>query len=568
MAHTDRKSFLQQAAVTLLSGTPEMEYNDPSNKKLPRHLSKTSTGITPYAGTFGTAEVFHLLRRTLTGVSKSDIEFFKTKTMSDAVDYLLTLPANPPPPPVNTYSYNANLSDPNVPIGQTWVNAPANGTLEFARRQSLKAWWMGLHLSPERSIREKMTLFWHNHFSTEMNTVQDSRYLYKYNALLRANCLGDFKAFVSAITLDPAMLVYLNGEDNTKNAPDENYGRELQELFTIGKDLASHYTEDDVKAAARVLTGWRNNRNGIASFFDLTRHDTGNKQFSSFYSNTVITGRNTSTAGIDELNDMLTMIFNHDEVAKYICRKLYRYYVYYVIDESVELNVIEPLAEVFRDSGYNIKTVMSTLLKSEHFFDPLNQGCVIKAPLDFLTGASRAMNLQFPDASLLQAQYSHWLYLQQYGFAIGQDLGDPPNVAGWPAYYEDPQYYEMWINADSLPKRNLFNDMMVYTGNNRNGFKLIYDCIAFANQFSDPGDPNKLISEITQLFYPVDISQTTKDTLKVSFLLSGQSSDSYWTTAWVTYVNNPSDTNAKNTVNSRLQGLLKYLFGLAEYQLA
>lgn len=570
MAHTDRKTFLKQAAVSVLSDSEPAHpvYIDPSNKTTPRHLAKTSTGITPYSGTFGTAEVLHLLRRTLPGVSKADLDFFKTKTMSDAVDYLLTLPANPPPPPVNTYSYNSALADPNVPIGETWVNAPINGTLEFARRQSLKAWWMGLYLAPDRNIREKMTLFWHHHFATEMNTVQDSRYLYKHNALLRANCLGNFKDFVKAITIDPAMLVYLNGEDNTKTAPDENYGRELQELFTVGKDLASHYTEDDVKSAARVLTGWRNNRTGINSYFDLNRHDTTLKQFSGFYSNTVINGRNTANAGLDELNDLLNMIFNHAEVARYICRKLYRYFVYYVIDESVETNVIEPLAAVFRDSGYNIKTTMSTVLKSEHFFDALNRGCMIKSPVDFIAGSNRTMNTVFPASAQLQAQYAHWLYNEQYAFLIGQDLGDPPNVAGWPAYYEDPQFYEMWINADTLPRRNQFSDMMVYTGYNRNGFKLIYDCIGFASQFSDPGDPNKLIQEITGLIYPLDISQTTKDTLKTSFLLSGQSTDSYWTSAWYAYTANPSDTNAKNTVNTRLQGLLKYLFGLAEYQLA
>ena len=422
-------------------------------------------------------------------------------------------------------------------------------------------------VNQERNLTEKMTLFWHNHFATETITIQDSRYVYKHHALLRANCLGNFISLVRDITIDPAMLVYLNGEQNTKNAPDENYGRELQELFTVGKDVSPHYTEDDVKAAARVLTGWRNNRLGIASFFDSSKHDTSNKQFSAFYNNTLITGRTGANAGLDELNDLLNMIFAHQEVSKYICRKLYRYFVYYVIDETVESNVIEPLAKLFRDSNYDIKIVVSKLLKSEHFFDTLNMGCVIKQPVDQLIGSSRMMMLQFPSASNITTQYAHWLFLQQFTYLCGQNIGDPPNVAGWQAYYEDPQFYELWINSDTLPKRNLWNDLMVYVGYKRNNFTTLYDVIAFANQFDNPQDPNSLINEMSKLFHPIPLSQTSKDTIKTAYLLSGQLSDSYWTDAWNAYKANPGDANAKKAVTERLQAMLKHFFGLAEYQL-
>lgn len=570
MAKVSRRGFIKDAASTLIKDPQTLstsDYHDPSNKVLPRHLAKTSTGLTEYSGPFTESQVLHLLRRTLLGISKADVDFFKTKTMSEAVDYLLTLPQNPPPPPLNNYGNNANTPDPAVPFGQTWVNAAASPTLEGARISSLKSWWMGLMVMPDRSIREKMTLFWHNHFSTQTTIIQDSRYLYKHHALLRASCLGNFKELVKQVTLDPAMLVYLNGEDNTKTAPDENYGRELQELFTVGKDLPQHYTEDDVKAAAKVLTGWRNSRANIASFFDATKHDTSNKQFSAFYNNTVITGRTGSNAGMDELNDLLNMIFAHEETAKYICRKLYRYFVYYVIDESVETNVITPLAQLFRTSGYDIKVVVAKLLKSEHFFDSLNMGCMIKQPIDQIVGSARLMGLVFPDASNIQTQYAHWLYLQQFTALCGQDIGDPPNVAGWPAYYEDPQYYELWINSDTLPKRNLFNDSMLYTGFNRFSYKLMYDTIAFVSQFPTPEDPNALVSAISTLCHPVPLSQATRDTIKTAYLLSGQASDSYWTDAWNTYKNNPTNTNAKKAVTDRLQAMMKYMFGLAEYQL-
>lgn len=566
MEKISRKDFLEFKTPTepvLKNDT----YVDPSNKDLPRHLQKTSTGVNTYTGTFGDAQLMHLLRRTMFGVKKQDLDYFRGKTMVQVVDELLTLPSNPPPPPLNHYGYNAAMADPDVPNGTTWVNAPNNPLLNGARIQSLKFWWAGLCLNQDRSIREKMTLFWHNHFATEAITVQDSRFSYRHVALLRSMCLGNFKEFVKQITIDPAMLIYLNGDKNTKTAPDENYGRELQELFTVGKDLPNHYTEDDVKAAARVLTGWRNNRLTSTSFFDVTKHDTGNKTFSAFYNNTVITGRSNSTAGLDELNDLLNMIFAQQEVAKYICRKLYRFFVYYVIDESVENNVIVPLANLFRTSNYDIKPVIDKLLKSEHFYDSLNMGCMIKAPLDHVMGMARQMNIQYPDPSNVQQLYGHWQMAQQYALVLSQDLGDPPNVAGWPAYYEDPQYYELWINSDSLPKRNSLADYLVYIGYTRFGYKVMIDAPVFASQFSTPADPNALINQLTALVYPMDPSATIKSYLKTTFLLSGQASDSYWTDAWNAYAAAPTDAAKKAAVNSRLQALLKYMFGQAEYQL-
>jgi len=151
----------------------------------------------------------------------------------------------------------------------------------------------------------------------------------------------------------------------------------------MGKGPNSKYTEDDVKAAARVLTGWNINplTNPFTTTFLNTNHDTTDKKFSAFYGNTVIKGQSGINAGNTELDDMLTMMFKVDEVALYLCRKLYEFFVYYEIDETVETNVIVPLAKVFRDSGYDVKTVLKTLLSSEHFYDTWNRGCVIKDPI-------------------------------------------------------------------------------------------------------------------------------------------------------------------------------------------
>ena len=572
MEKIDRKEFLEQAAKSLISepdSSKQYPYIDPSNKTLPIDLQKTSSGLTPYAGAWTDVQMMHLLRRTLFGVSKSDYDFFKSKTMIQSVDYLLTVPTVAPSPPLNHYSLNnSNLADADVPYGQTWVNAAANPNLEFPRIQSLKYWWVGLMINQDKNILEKMTLFWHNHFSTETNTVVDSRYLYKHHALLRSMALGNFKELVKQVSIDPAMLTYLNGETNTKTSPNENYARELQELFTIGKFLAVHYSEDDVKQAAKVLSGWRNNRVGISSFFDSTKHDSTNKTFSAFYNNTLITGKTGINAGMDELNDLLSMLFSQAELAKNICRKLYRYFVYYVIDDTIETNIITPLATLFRNNNYDIKPVLNALLKSEHFYDSLNMACMIKQPMDHVIGLARQTNLTFPAAAgNTQQLYFQWQFMQQYGLILNQDIGDPPNVAGWPAFYESPQYYELWINSDSLPKRNTLCDYLIYVGYTRLNYKLIIDCIGFVSQFSTPGIPDALIDQLTGLIYPVSLSSTAKTFIKTSFLLSGQNADHYWTDAWNAYVANPTDAAAKSTVNTRLQALLKYLMGQAEYQL-
>lgn len=571
MGQINRKKFLQEATLSALGTLPAekvpQDYIDPSNKTLPRSLQKTATGIAPYTGVWGETQIYQLLRRTLFGVKKSDMDFFKTKNLNESVDFLLTVPSGPPPPPLNNYSVGTALPDADVPFGQTWVNAPYNGTIDFARRSSFKSWWLGLMINQDRSLREKMTLFWHNLLATESNSIGDARYSYKHHALLRANCLGNYKSLVKEVTIDPAMLRYLNGFVNTKTAPDENYARELQELFTIGKDLLFHYTEDDVKQAAKVLTGWKDSRTGINSTFDSTRHDTSNKTFSAFYNNTIITGK-TGAAGAGELDELLNMIFANEEASKYIVRKLYRFFVYYVIDDIVESQVIVPLAQVFRNNGYNIKPVLETLFKSEHFYDSLNMACVIKPGVDHIVGLARQMNITFPDATNIQQQYAHWQYFGQICVLLGQEIGDPPNVAGWPAYYQEPQYYEMWINSDSLPKRNSMCDSMIYTGYQRFGFTTKINTVAFVEQFTSPQDPNLLINQITKLLYPLDISQTSKDSLKVSFLLSGQTSDYYWTDAWNAYKANPTNTASKTAVETRIQGLLKYLMGQAEFQLS
>lgn len=541
-------------------------HSDIPASQFPEMATITLNGdLTPYNGPWGFDQAAHLLRRTTFGVRKGDVDQLVALGSADAaVDFILDVPVDAPAPPINNYN-NPDFTDPDVPSGQTWVNALPDftGQAEGYRIESWRGWWLQHMVESEPHIREKMTLFWHNHFATQTSEVFIGRLAYQNNALLRSMALGNFKALVRAVTLDPMMLVYLNGYLNHKDAPDENYSRELQELFTVGKDTLDHYTEDDVVAAARVLTGWRINPSTADVFLDFTAHDTSNKQFSSFYNNTVITG---SINGDAELDALLDMIFNTNEVAAYICRKIYRYFIYYKIDQTVEDDIIQPLAQVFRDNNYDIKPVLETLFKSEHFFDAMNTGCYIKNPIDLMAGVLRNFNQNIETSTLLDS-FLMPLYLNYTANSMQMLPGDPPNVAGWSAYRQLPVYYRIWVTADTIRNRNIFSDTMTLYYYETPNDRLSVDSVAMAEQFDSPDDPNMLLDDILRLLLPQEISLAKKTLLK-SILLSGQTNDFYWTLAWNNYVNNPGDQMAYETVRFRLALLHKYIMNLPEYQLA
>ncbi|MBS1619335.1 MAG: DUF1800 domain-containing protein [Bacteroidetes bacterium] len=497
------------------------------------------------------------------GPTRTDINQLLALTTDQAVNALLNNTASTPSPPLNNYSSQSS-PDPNVPFGTTWVNDTYTTTMNAGRKKSLQEWWIGNMLGQTISLEQKMTLFWHNHFATELNSYGDARAGYKYIETIRTNALGNFRTLVTAISKDPAMLVYLNGYVNTKNAPDENYGRELQELFTVGKGPNSLYTQSDVEAAARVLTGYRITSSSMTSYFDATKHDTNPKQFSAFYNNTVI--NNTGNGGADELDDLITMILATNECAMYLCRRLYRFFVYYDIDSTIETNIITPMAAVLRSNNYDIKPALALLFKSEHFFDVQNQGCFIKPPVDYFVGMMRQMGVTFPDNTDLATQYYMWGYLEGWSALCAQDILNPPNVAGWPAFYQEPEYHELWINSNTLPNRTAFADLMLYTGYTRAGQKIIIDTLAFTAAMPTPDDPVALVDDTLALLLSMDVDQTVKDYLK-SILLSGQSTNAYWTTAWSNYINNPTNTGYQATVTSRLKPFYQYIMDLPEYQL-
>ncbi len=558
-----RRQFLRPRNLT-----PKL---DSKNQESSNHVvsKRTNTGLAAYTGSWTDKHRMHLLRRTTFGPSMSDYKSFKSKSMSECVASLLDLSNVNISPPVN--NYHNSIKDPNVDYGKTWVDAPFDGNLEGRRKNSLKSWLWSTGAAGTGTIFEKMWLFWHNHFATEMNVVPSASASYYYFKTLKDNALGNFKELTRAVTLDPAMLYYLNGRLNTKNAPDENYARELQELFTLGKGADSKFNEDDVKAAARVLTGFTIDfrTTPFTTLFLPNKHDTDDKEFSDFFGNTVIKGRSDSNGGYDELDDLLDMIFSVEEVSKFICRRLYRYFVYYEIDSNAESNVIEPLAKVFRDNNFDIKPVLQTLLSSEHFYDSWNQACLIKDPFSHTAGYIKQFQPDFPPSNDIESLYKAYSFGWAYTTILQMDLGDPPSVSGWEAWYQIPLYHRIWITSDSLPKRNEYQDYLLWIGHKISFYTIIVNPWTLTKQFDNPSNPDKLIEESTQFLLPFDLSADQIQSLK-EVILPGGIPDYNWTDDYqaATDTTNSNHTTALTNITLKLKLLYKAIMNLSEYQLS
>lgn len=568
MGHLNRRDFFTFGRrFRLFQELPEAPQAAPLPEAALRRLAERAaapptSGLAPYTGPWNRAAVIHLLRRTTFGFSRQDVDYFLTLTPAQAVYELLHAPFTPPAPPVNDYN-NADFTDPDIAPGDTWIDAGFNVEAEGLRIESLRGWWYRHMLGGGRDIREKMTLFWHNHVPVQFYEIFFGPACYRYMKLLRENALGNFKGMMKKITLDPAMLIYLNGYLNSASAPDENYAREIQELFVIGKDLPTYFTEDDVKAAARLLTGWRTN--GYNTFFSPLEHDTSDKQFSAFYNNTLIQGQGGLNGGEAELDDFLDMLFAHPEAARFFCRKLYRFFVYHDIDAQTEQNVIVPLAQILRDNNYELMPVLDTLFKSEHFFDVLNRGAVIKSPVDFTTGLLNGFGVGLSGANLYDT-FVKSVTVNYAMFEMLQIPGDPPNVAGWQAYYQQPALDKLWINTSTLPKRGQIGVGMVFVGIYGSDSVSAIDPLAWAATLTNPADPNSLIDESLELLLGLPVAATVKFYLKL-ILLSNLPNDYYWTAAWENWQNNPNDPMLAGAVRSRLQGYLYWVLQMEEYQL-
>lgn len=258
-------------------------------------------------------------------------------------------------------------------------------------------WLIEMGKGNESDLLNKMMLFWHGHFAC---TSKTGRVAFNQLSTLRTHALGNFRDLVMAIAKDPAMIRFLNNQQNRKNSPNENFARELMELFTIGR---GNYTEEDVKEAARAFTGWSSNLQG-EFIFRSRQHDYDEKKFMG------------QTGNFDG-GDIIDIILSKKATAEFICRKVYRYFVNPTIDE----NRIQALANLFYKSDYDIAVLMRAIFESDWFYNTKNQGVKIKSPTEFLAGMVRQLDLTINNKIALFG-------IQK---TLGQTLFNPPNVAGW-----------------------------------------------------------------------------------------------------------------------------------------
>jgi uncharacterized protein (DUF1800 family) len=338
----------------------------------------------------------------------------------------------------------------------------------------LKAWWLYRILYDSDPLREKMTLFWHSHFATGNDKVRSVLLMLAQNESLRKHALGRFAEMLEVVVADPAMLLWLDGMGSTKEKPNENFGREFLELFTLG---VGNYTEADVRAASRAFTGWSVadlNRAYAGSpdadakgVFNEDAHDSGDKTF-------------LKSKGAWKHTDIVRLTLEQPVCAEFLCRKLYRYFVREDEDPSAEL--LRPLARELRDHEYNVAHVVGIILRSRHFYAPEVRRQRIKSPVECSAGLLRTLEVPRADVNLLA--------LAVACERQGQDLFYPPNVKGWDGG-------KTWLQSTTVLERgNWGNDVL--WGNDDFGLKP-YDPLAWASRHEVA--PEKAARAFLELFF-------------------------------------------------------------------
>jgi len=355
-------------------------------------------------------QIKHLYARAGFGITFDDLHDRENWSIQKSVRKLFK--ASEKIQPLNTITENIDLRPRPYKLlsdeEKRLLNADKN-----KQEKALNDAWLKQMNSTEAQLREKMTLFWHDHFACN---VGNSYYQQQLNNIERANALGNFKTMLLQVSQTPAMLQFLNNQQNQKNHPNENFARELMELFTLGR---GHYTEQDVKESARSFTGWAYNGKDGAYRFNPRAHDEGTKTF---------LGQTANFCG----EDIIEIIVGNKQTATFICTKLYRYLVNEVPDDA---HVAE-MADVFYKNNYEIAPLLKFVFLSDWFYDDKNIGNLVKSPVEFLVGLNRQFYVSYQNPDVLM----------QFQRTLGQVLFRPPNVAGWPGG-------KSWIDSSSLMYR-------------------------------------------------------------------------------------------------------------------
>ncbi|GAF03564.1 DUF1800 domain-containing protein [Saccharicrinis fermentans] len=547
-----------------------------------------------FSGVLGRTNAAHLLRRATFGLTESAIQQFASLTVDQAMDLLFSDPV-PADLPID------------LKTNQTWLNPKAGDA--NSEQKKLTDYFIIWHLERMRqsevNISERLTYFYHTHLPVRRSLVESSEMIYYQNALFRQFAKGSFKTLFKHICMDNAMLIYLDNGTNDVSSPNENFAREMLELYSIGRGPQiglgdyTHFTEDDIKAATRVLTGYQVDYSfanvhsetqlptGVIREVDRDgvwlahRHDAGEKIFSHHFGKRVIApselvnGFATSEAAKQEFDEMIEMIFEKDETARFITRKLYRFFVYYQIDDYVENNVIIPLAAQFKSSGYDMSVLARAMLSSQHFYDVDDaessnniMGSIIKSPIDMILGTLRLFQVDVPTDldTLYNTVYINGIF--KFIEEQGLDFYEPFEVAGYPAYHQFPIYSRNWIRPQTLAYRYKLSEYFLNGINSKGkdlGIKLdVLSWVENGGAVSNPADANILVDALLELMIPFPVASERRDFFLTTVFLDGLY-PAAWTTEWNNYRSDP--TQYKATVASRISVLINAIMQSPEYQL-
>jgi uncharacterized protein (DUF1800 family) len=373
------------------------------------------------AAPMGTEDARHLLARTGFGPTSAEVREFAALSRDDAIERLLADVRTTPVTPAPDWAAETAPLRPTPAATATNDERKAFQQEQTRRGLEMRAWWVQEMLVTPSPLTERMTLFWHNHFVSSQQKVRVARLMYAQNAALRANALGNFGTLLHVASKDPAMVVYLDSVQNRKGAPNENFAREVMELFTLGQ---GHYGEQDVKEAARAFTGWSLDRESGTFVFRPRLHDDGEK--------TVL-----GSTGRFDGDGVLDLLLARPDTSEFVVGKLWQEFVSPVPDRRE----VQRTARAFRASHYDLKVAMRTLLRSPAFWAPEHRGLLVKNPVDIVVGTLRQLELTPPDTRAFALA----------AVGMGQNLFAPPNVRGWPGG-------ETWINSNTLLARKQYLD--------------------------------------------------------------------------------------------------------------
>jgi len=370
----------------------------------------------------GAEEARHLLARTGFSARPDEIETYAALDRRAAVERILggvrTIARTAAPEGVNDWTPPYRLRQMSAAERKLFVQE------QIERGLALKAWWLSEMLGTDSPLSERMTLFWHNHFTSSLQKVRSARLMYRQNALLRKHALGSYAELLHAVAKDPAMLVYLDSATSRRGQPNENFAREVMELFTLGE---GNYGERDIKEAARAFTGWSIDRDGGDFLWRAFAHDDGVK---------TVFGRTGNFRG----EDVIAILLEQSATAEHVVGKLWREFV----SPQPEAAALKRIAAGFRASGYQIRAALRELLLSDAFWAPETRGALIKSPVDLVIGTLRQFDIAIADPLPLA------LVLRN----LGQDLLSPPNVKGWPGG-------DAWITSQTLLARKQFLERLM-----------------------------------------------------------------------------------------------------------